>query len=93
VPVRVRVDVELMVNMRYRLIGRHTAPSKHDRHNGTTKVVVDDDATRNLILTLESTTVSGADEQPHFEWRVADIDYLLSSEQRMQHELDEARAL
>ncbi|KAJ2629908.1 hypothetical protein H4R22_003041 [Coemansia sp. RSA 1290] len=93
VPVRVRVDVELMVNMRYRLIGRHTAPSKHDRHNGTTKVVVDDDATRNLILTLESTTVSGTDEQPHFEWRVADIDYLLSSEQRMQHELDEARAL
>ncbi|KAJ2233003.1 hypothetical protein GGH97_005965 [Coemansia sp. RSA 475] len=91
-PVRVRVDVELMVSMRYQLIGRHTAPSKHDRHNGTTKVVVDDDATRNLVLTLESSMVDGTDAQ-HFEWRVADIDYLLSSERRVQYELDLARTL
>ncbi|KAJ2359051.1 hypothetical protein H4S01_006184, partial [Coemansia sp. RSA 2610] len=92
-PVRVRVDVELLVSMRYQLIGRHTAPSKHDRHNGTTKVVVDDDATRNLVLTLESSAVDGSDGGAGFEWRVADIDYLLSSERRVEHELDEARSL
>ncbi|KAJ1764722.1 hypothetical protein LPJ74_006587, partial [Coemansia sp. RSA 1843] len=63
-------------------------------------VIVDDDATRNLMLTLESTTAAttaasssngDATQQPDFQWRVADIDYLLSSEQRIRHELEEAR--
>ncbi|KAJ2158506.1 hypothetical protein GGF46_003720 [Coemansia sp. RSA 552] len=94
-PVQVRVDVELMVGMRYRLVGRHTAPSKRDRHNGTTKVIVDDDATRSLMLTLESSIVGGQSSggEPSFSWRVADIDYLLSSERRIESELDEARCL
>ncbi|KAJ2674512.1 hypothetical protein IWW42_001682 [Coemansia sp. RSA 1085] len=82
VPVRVRVDVELMVNMRYRLLGISS-----DRP----KTIVDDDSTRNLMLTLESSVVSDASSQTSFEWRIADIDYLLSSEQRMQHEFDEAK--
>ncbi|KAI9506207.1 hypothetical protein BX070DRAFT_76596 [Coemansia spiralis] len=96
-PVRVRVDVELNADMRYQLIGEHKSPTEYDRHRGTSKVIVDDDATRNLILTLESTTAVTSDntdmqnygEQPNkeFQWRVADIDYLLSSEQRIQQEL------
>ncbi|KAI9506209.1 hypothetical protein GGI26_000399 [Coemansia sp. RSA 1358] len=102
-PVRVRVDVELNADMRYQLIGEHKSPTEYDRHRGTSKVIVDDDATRNLILTLESTTAVTSDntdmqnygEQPNkeFQWRVADIDYLLSSEQRIQQEFKEAIAL
>ncbi|KAJ1818032.1 hypothetical protein LPJ56_001920 [Coemansia sp. RSA 2599] len=127
--VRVRVDIELNVDMRYRLIGRHLGPSEYDMHNGTTQVIVDDDATRNLMLTLESSPArasNGADSNgadgngdnvlgnvldsryedeqgasssssssslPQFEWRVADIDYLISSEMRIQQELEEARNL
>ncbi|KAJ2362036.1 hypothetical protein H4S02_006883 [Coemansia sp. RSA 2611] len=78
-PVRVRVDVELMVRMRYRLIGQH----------GTT--IVDDDATRNLVLTLMSSPAAGSDGSASFEWRVADIDYLLSSERRIESEFVEAK--
>ncbi|KAJ1846122.1 hypothetical protein LPJ73_004630, partial [Coemansia sp. RSA 2703] len=95
--VGVRVDVELNVDMRYRLIGCHSGPSEYDRHNGTSQVIVDDDATRNLMLTLESTHHKDSNEGKDnkdcqsFVWRVADIDYLLSSEMRIQHELDEAR--
>ncbi|KAJ2720880.1 hypothetical protein GGI07_004325 [Coemansia sp. Benny D115] len=98
--VRVRVDVELNVDMRYRLIGLHSGPSGYDQYNGTTKVIVDDDATRNLMLTLESTPIesaptsdgsgSGASMQQAFEWRVADVDYLLSSERRIRNEFIEA---
>ncbi|KAJ2719948.1 hypothetical protein GGI07_004913 [Coemansia sp. Benny D115] len=101
--VRVRVDVELNVDMRYRLIGLHSGPSGYDQYNGTTKVIVDDDATRNLMLTLESTPIesaptsdgsgSGASMQQAFEWRVADVDYLLSSERRIKQELEEARSI
>ncbi|KAJ1746116.1 hypothetical protein LPJ58_005829 [Coemansia sp. RSA 1591] len=80
--VRVRIDVELMVHMRYRLI---------NKHNGVDKTIVDDDATRNLVLTLESTAVDAAEDQPQFEWRVADIDYLLSSERRIESEFVEAK--
>ncbi|KAJ2222072.1 hypothetical protein IWW45_008707 [Coemansia sp. RSA 485] len=78
-------------------------------HNGTTQVIVDDDATRNLMLTLESSpartrnNAGNRDGQwkdgqeadssiSSFEWRVADIDYLLSSEMRIQQELEEARS-
>ncbi|KAJ2827942.1 hypothetical protein GGI24_002529, partial [Coemansia furcata] len=75
--VRVRVDVELRVDMRYRLIGGLEAP----------RTIVDDNATRNLVLTLESTR---QDQGSKLEWRVADIDYLLSSEQRIQQEFQEA---
>ncbi|KAJ1823215.1 hypothetical protein H4S02_007841 [Coemansia sp. RSA 2611] len=75
--VRVRVDVELGVDMRYRLIGGQRAP----------KTIVDDNATRNLMLTLESTR---QDQGSMLEWRVADIDYLLSSELRIQQEFEEA---
>ncbi|KAJ2580817.1 hypothetical protein GGH95_002392 [Coemansia sp. RSA 1836] len=77
--VRVRVDVELNVDMRYRLIGGRAAP----------KVIVDDNATRNLILTLESTR---QEQDSQLEWRVADIDYLLSSELRIQQEFEEAHS-
>ncbi|KAJ2385669.1 hypothetical protein GGI23_006665, partial [Coemansia sp. RSA 2559] len=89
-PVRVRVDVELNADMRYQLIGRHKTPTDYDRHKNTSKVIVDDDATRNLILTLEAAT-SSSERQQDFQWRVADIDYLLSSEQRIRYELEEAR--
>ncbi|KAJ2212501.1 hypothetical protein EV179_004617 [Coemansia sp. RSA 487] len=98
-PVRVRVDVELNADMRYQLIGRHKTPTEYDRHKDTSKVIVDDDATRNLMLTLESTTATttaasssngDATQQPDFQWRVADIDYLLSSEQRIWQEFKEA---
>ncbi|KAJ2467535.1 hypothetical protein GGI02_004003 [Coemansia sp. RSA 2322] len=74
--VRVRVDVELNVDMRYRLLG-------------ASKVIVDDNATRNLMLSLESTQRQGS----RLEWRVADIDYLLSSEQRIQQEFEEAQQM
>ncbi|KAJ2780310.1 hypothetical protein GGI15_003582, partial [Coemansia interrupta] len=37
--VGVRVDVELNVDMRYRLIGCHSGPSEYDRHNGTRQVI------------------------------------------------------
>ncbi|KAJ2236610.1 hypothetical protein IWW45_001662 [Coemansia sp. RSA 485] len=104
--VRVRVDIELNVDMRYRLIGCHLGPSEYDMHNGTTQVIVDDDATRNLMLTLESSPArtrknagnrdgQRKDEQEpgpsmsSFEWRVADIDYLLSSEMRIKSEFIE----
>ncbi|PIA16681.1 hypothetical protein COEREDRAFT_86767 [Coemansia reversa NRRL 1564] len=80
-PVRVRVDVELMVNMRYRLIGRH---------DESARTIVDDDAMRNVMLTLESSFVATHQGQTSFEWRVADVDYLLSSEQRIENELVEA---
>ncbi|KAJ2884700.1 hypothetical protein H4R27_001910 [Coemansia aciculifera] len=73
--VRVRVDVELRVDMRYRLVG------------GREETIVDDNATRNLMLTLESTR---QDQGSKLEWRVADIDYLLSSELRIQQEFAEA---
>ncbi|KAJ2027951.1 hypothetical protein GGI08_007641 [Coemansia sp. S2] len=75
--VRVRVDVELRVDMRYRLIGGQEAP----------RTIVDDNATRNLMLTLESTR---QDQGSKLEWRVADIDYLLSSELRIQQEFAQA---
>ncbi|KAJ2158504.1 hypothetical protein GGF46_003718 [Coemansia sp. RSA 552] len=84
-PVRVRVDVELKVNMRYRLIGWHCDESR---------VIVDDDSTRNLMLTLESSVVdqiSSDAQPPAFEWRVADIDYLLSSERRIENEFIDAK--
>ncbi|KAJ2349996.1 hypothetical protein GGF43_004340 [Coemansia sp. RSA 2618] len=81
-PVRVRVDVELLVSMRYRLIGSS---------GGVEKTIVDDDTTRNLVLTLESTKVEAGEGQPQFEWRVADIDFLLSSERRIKSELIEAK--
>ncbi|KAJ1883626.1 hypothetical protein LPJ66_010999, partial [Kickxella alabastrina] len=67
----------------------------YDRHNGTTQIIVDDDATRNLILTIESAPTSGASHGNSagvFEWRVADIDYLLSSEKRIKSEFEEARS-
>ncbi|KAJ2749008.1 hypothetical protein H4S06_004763, partial [Coemansia sp. BCRC 34490] len=96
-PVRVRVDVELNADMRYQLIGRHKTPTEYDRHKDTSKVIVDDDATRNLMLTLESTTTaassSSSAQHQDFQWRVADIDYLLSSEQRIRHELEEAQQM
>ncbi|KAJ2539429.1 hypothetical protein EV175_006344 [Coemansia sp. RSA 1933] len=92
-PVRVRVDVELNADMRYQLIGRHKTPTDYDIHKDTSKVIVDDDATRNLMLTLESTTSSLGQQAPSFQWRVADIDYLLSSEQRIRYELEEARQI
>ncbi|KAJ2492497.1 hypothetical protein IWW37_001402 [Coemansia sp. RSA 2050] len=76
--VRVRVDVELGVDMRYRLVGGQEAP----------RTIVDDNATRNLMLTLESTRQEGQGSK--LEWRVADIDYLLSSELRIQQEFEEA---
>lgn len=96
--VRVRVDVELNVDMRYRLVEKHKARSEYDRHDGDARVVVDDNATRNLVLTLQSTSIPTSSSfnedgrQPSFQWRVADIDYLLSSEQRVQQELEEARS-
>ncbi|KAJ2744560.1 hypothetical protein GGI20_002877 [Coemansia sp. BCRC 34301] len=77
--VRVRVDVELNVDMRYRLIGGRVTP----------KVIVDDNAARNLMLTLESTWQERGSQ---LEWRVADIDYLLSSELRIQQEFEEAHS-
>ncbi|KAJ2079572.1 hypothetical protein H4R24_003690 [Coemansia sp. RSA 988] len=90
-PVCVRVDIELMINMRYRLICHH---------GDSTRNIVDDDAMRNLMLTLESSFVASHQddssgnipqgEMPHFEWRVADVDYLLSSEQRIENELIKA---
>ncbi|KAJ1870252.1 hypothetical protein LPJ57_005383, partial [Coemansia sp. RSA 486] len=78
----------------------------YDMHNGTTQVIVDDDATRNLMLTLESSpartrnNAGNRDSQwkdgqeadssmSSFEWRVADIDYLLSSEMRIKSEFIE----
>ncbi|KAJ1726622.1 hypothetical protein LPJ61_005060, partial [Coemansia biformis] len=82
----------LLVSMRYRLIGRHAAASKHDRLDGATTVIVDDDATRNLMLTLESRAVGAHDDSSgdgRLEWRIADIDYLLSSEQRIESEIAE----
>ncbi|KAJ1726624.1 hypothetical protein LPJ61_005062, partial [Coemansia biformis] len=85
----------LLVSMRYRLIGRHAAASKHDRLDGATTVIVDDDATRNLMLTLESRAVGARNESGdggHLEWRIADIDYLLSSEQRIESEFVQAKA-
>ncbi|KAJ2499028.1 hypothetical protein GGI11_007995, partial [Coemansia sp. RSA 2049] len=87
----------LNADMRYQLIGRHKTPTEYDRHNDTSKVIVDDDATRNLMLTLESTTTaassSSSAQYQDFQWRVADIDYLLSSEQRIRHELEEAQQM
>ncbi|KAJ2712774.1 hypothetical protein H4R19_002582 [Coemansia spiralis] len=94
-PVRVRVDIELLVSMRYRLIGRHAAASKHDRLDGATTVIVDDDATRNLMLTLVSNVIhpdTDCDNGDNLEWRIADIDYLLSSEQRIASEFVQAKA-
>ncbi|KAJ1956799.1 hypothetical protein GGI12_005209, partial [Dipsacomyces acuminosporus] len=56
-PARVRVDVELNIDMRYRLIRTHKATSEYDRRSESPNAIVDDNATRNLMLTLESSFV------------------------------------
>ncbi|ORX67925.1 hypothetical protein DL89DRAFT_38645 [Linderina pennispora] len=80
-PVRIRVDVEVNTDMRYRLIGGK---------DGCSTTIVDDDATRNTMVTLESSIIDGASP---LEWRVADLDYLLSSEQRIRQEFSEANSI
>ncbi|KAJ1953396.1 hypothetical protein EC988_003019 [Linderina pennispora] len=80
-PVRIRVDVEVNTDMRYRLIGGK---------DGCSTTIVDDDATRNTMVTLESSIIDGTSP---LEWRVADLDYLLSSEQRIRQEFSEANSI
>ncbi|KAJ1934683.1 hypothetical protein FBU59_005621 [Linderina macrospora] len=80
-PVRIRVDVEVNTDMRYRLIGGRC---------GQSTTIVDDDATRNTMVTLESSVIDGTSP---LEWRVADLDYLLSSEQRIRQAFSEASGI